>query len=57
MVDGAVEPFALMQVRSVENPGDCETIISPEGVDDHGATSVSALRGGQDRQISLRTVH
>lgn len=45
VVDGSVEPFALVQVRSVEDPGDCQTVISSEGVNDHGATSISALWG------------
>lgn len=45
VVDGSVEAFALVQVWSVEYPGDGQTIISSEGVNDHGATSISALWG------------
>ncbi|KAG7230521.1 hypothetical protein INR49_012234, partial [Caranx melampygus] len=31
------------EVWSVEDPGDGQTIVASEGVNDHGATSVSAL--------------
>lgn len=58
VVDGSVEPFALVQVWSVEDPGDCQTIISSEGVNDHGATSISALWGtrGTKYRLVLGTV-
>lgn len=56
VVDGSVEPFALVQVRSVKDPGDCQTVISSEGVNDHGATSISALWGDQKHKVYLGTV-
>lgn len=43
VVDGALQVFASLEVRAVEDPGDGQTVVAPEGMNDHGATSISAL--------------
>lgn len=51
MVDGSIEAFTLVYVWSVKDPGDGQTVISPEGMNNHGATSISALWGWVEQKL------